>query len=70
LAVALDGELADVFGAGAVLPGGIEMVDIAIAWLLAHPLEGVGALALLSVVTGLLLVPRIHEIAQHGHPRC
>jgi hypothetical protein len=46
------------------------MVDIAIAWLLAHPLEGVGALALLSVVTGLLLVPRIHEIAQHGHPRC
>ena len=46
------------------------MIDDMIAWLMAHPLEGVGGLALLSIGFGLLLIPRVHEIAQHGHPRC
>ncbi len=45
-------------------------MDTAIAWLLAHPLVGVSALAAFSVVVGLVLVPRVHEIAKHGHPRC
>ncbi len=46
------------------------MVDSAIAWLLAHPLEGVGGLCVMSVLVGLLLVPRVHELADRGHPRC
>lgn len=46
------------------------MLDVAIAWLLAHPLAGVGGLAVVSALIGLLLVPRMHEIADHGHPRC
>lgn len=46
------------------------MLDPIIAWLMANPLECVGGLALLSVVVGLVLIPSVHEITQHGHPRC
>ncbi len=46
------------------------MIDTAIAWLMAHPLQGVGGLAVLSIIVGLVLVPRVHEITDHGHPRC
>ena len=46
------------------------MLDVAIAWLLAHPLESVGGLAVLSGLIGGLLIPRVHELADHGHPRC
>ena len=46
------------------------MLDFVTTWLMAHPLTGVGGLAALSVLIGLLLVPRVSEIVQHGHPRC
>ena len=46
------------------------MLDIATTWLMAHPLAGVGGLAVISVLVGLLLVPSIGEIVRHGHPRC
>jgi hypothetical protein len=46
------------------------MVDTVIGWLQAHPLEGVGALVVFAVVISLVLVPRVHEVARHGHPRC
>ncbi len=46
------------------------MIDIATVWLMAHPLTGVGGLAVLSILIGLVLVPRVHEVVQHGHPRC
>ncbi len=46
------------------------MIDAGTAWLLAHPLTGVCGLAVLSVLVGLLLVPRVDAIVRHGHPRC
>jgi len=46
------------------------MIDVFVAWLLPHPLEGVGVLCLISIVVGLVLVPSIHEHTKHGHPRC
>jgi hypothetical protein len=47
-----------------------RMVDVSIAWICAHPLEGVGLLALLGIFVAAVLVPRVHELADHGHPRC
>lgn len=46
------------------------MMDGAIGWLLGNPLQGVAALAGLAVLVGLIFVPRLHDIADHGHPRC
>ena len=46
------------------------MIDAAIAWLLAHPLEGACGLCVMSVVIGLVLVPSLHDVARHGPPRC
>ena len=46
------------------------MIDAVITWLLNNPLQGVAALAGFSIAVGLLLVPGLHEIAGHGHPRC
>jgi hypothetical protein len=46
------------------------MLDFAITWLLGHPLEGVAVLAGISIAAGVFLVPRVHEISTHGHPRC
>ena len=46
------------------------MLDVAVGWLLANPLVGVGALAVFAVGFGALLVPRVHEVLHHGHPRC
>ncbi len=45
------------------------MIDVAVAWLLANPLQGVAALAALGIAVGLLLVPALHELTGHGHPR-
>lgn len=46
------------------------MVEIAITWMQSHPLQAVAILAGISIVAGLVLVPRVHEIAGHGPPRC
>ena len=46
------------------------MIDDVIVWLMANPLEGVAGLAVFSVLIGALLIPRVHDIAHHGHPRC
>ena len=45
------------------------MIEVVVAWLLANPLEGVAALAVLGIAVGLLLVPALHEVTGHGHPR-
>jgi hypothetical protein len=46
------------------------MIDGTIAWMLSHPLQGVGLLVVFAVVVSLALIPRIHEVTDHGHPRC
>jgi len=46
------------------------VIDACIAWLLGHPLEGVAALALLAVAISVIAIPRLHEVTDHGHPRC
>ena len=46
-----------------------KMIDVAVAWLLANPLQGVAALAALGIAVGLVLVPALHEVTGHGHPR-
>lgn len=46
------------------------MIEAAITWVMHHPLEGVAVLAVLSVVIGLVLVPGLHEVTDHGHPKC
>ncbi len=46
------------------------MIDVILGWLVAHPLTGVGALVTFAVAFGLLLIPRVHELVTHGHPRC
>ncbi len=46
------------------------MIDTVITWMLHNPLQAVGVLAATSVVIGLVLIPRFHEISGHGHPRC
>ena len=45
-------------------------MDSMISWFMGHPLTGVGGLAVVSVLVGLLLVPRVEAIVRHGHPRC
>jgi hypothetical protein len=45
------------------------MMDAAFVWSLHNPLQCVAVLAILSVVIGLLLVPRVRDICEHGHPR-
>ena len=44
-------------------------MGVAVAWLLANPLQGVAALAAVAVAVGLLLVPARHEFSSHNHPR-
>ena len=46
------------------------MLDVAVEWLLANPLAGVGALVAFSVGLSVLFIPRVHEAVRHGHPRC
>ncbi len=46
------------------------MLDIAVTWLLANPLTGVGALVVFAAGFGALLIPRLHEVVRHGQPRC
>lgn len=46
------------------------MVDVIFSWVCAHPLQFVAGLAGLSAWAGLVLIPRVHEINDHGHPRC
>jgi hypothetical protein len=46
------------------------MFDALVTWLLAHPLEGVGGLVVFSVGVAVVLIPRVHEVITHGHPRC
>jgi len=45
------------------------MIDVAVAWLQANPLQFVAALAALGIAVGLLLVPAHHEVTGHNHPR-
>ncbi len=52
------------------MAGEFSLIDLAIIWMQAHPLQCVAVLAGISIVSGLLFVPRVHEIAGHGHPRC
>jgi hypothetical protein len=46
------------------------MIDVVITWMLHNPLQGVAILAATSIVIGLVLIPGLHEITGHGHPRC
>ena len=46
------------------------MIDVAIAWLLAYPLESVGVLVVFVIGFGVLLIPRPDEVVRHGPPRC
>jgi hypothetical protein len=46
------------------------MIEFLITWMCDNPLQGVAALAGLSIVVGLVLIPGLHELAGHGHPRC
>jgi hypothetical protein len=46
------------------------VIDLFIAWLIAHPLQGVAAFAGISVAAGLLLVPRSTVLTGNNHPRC
>ncbi len=46
------------------------MIDFAVGWLLANPLASVACLVVFAVGFGALLIPRVHEIIHHGHPRC
>ena len=46
------------------------MIDGALGWLLTHPLQGVGVLVVIAVAIALLAIPRIHEVTDHGPPRC
>jgi hypothetical protein len=45
------------------------MLEAAITWLLGHPLQGVGCLAGLAVIIGLVAVEGLHNVTGHGHPR-
>ena len=49
--------------------GGRVVISVAVAWLLANPLQGVAALAAVGIAVGLLLVPALHEVTGHNHPR-
>ena len=46
------------------------MVVAVLSWGLNNPLQWVAGLAVGAILVGLLLVPRLHEISRHGHPRC
>ena len=45
------------------------MIDYVVTWLLTYPLQGVVLLALFAAGVGVFLVPKVHELTQHGHPR-
>ena len=45
------------------------VIDVAVAWLMANPLQAVAAMAGVGIAVGLLLVPALHEVTGHGHPR-
>ncbi len=46
------------------------MLEVAVTWVLGHPLQAVGCLAGLSIVIGLVAIPRgLHEATRQGHPR-
>ncbi len=45
------------------------MMDVVIAWLLAHPLQSVCGLSVVSVLVALVLVPHLHEYADHAPAR-
>ena len=46
------------------------MIEAAITWAMHNPLESVAILAVASIVIGLFLVPGLHEVTNHGHPKC
>ncbi len=46
------------------------MLDLAVSWLLASPLAGVGALVAFAVGFGVFFIPRVREAVGHGHPPC
>jgi hypothetical protein len=46
------------------------MVNHVVIWLCAHPLEWAGLLAFVGVLVGAMLIPRLHELADHHPPRC
>jgi len=46
------------------------MLDKCLIWLIAHPLQGVALLAGVSIVAGLLLIPRATVLTPDNHPRC
>jgi hypothetical protein len=46
------------------------MIDVVITWMLNNPLQGVAALAGSAICIGIVLIPGLHEITGHGHPRC
>lgn len=46
------------------------MMDAAFVWSLHNPLQCVAVLSIVSIIVGLLMVPRLRDIADHGHPRC
>jgi hypothetical protein len=45
------------------------MINELIMWMVAHPLEFVGLMACGGALFGLLLIPRIRDVCDHGHPR-
>ncbi len=45
------------------------MIDHVVTWLLTYPLQGVAVLAFFAAGVGVFLVPRMHELTRHGHPR-
>ena len=45
------------------------VIEIAVAWMMTNPLQAVAAMAGLGIAVGLLLVPALHEVTGHGHPR-
>jgi|HubBroStandDraft_3_1064219.scaffolds.fasta_scaffold5693469_1 hypothetical protein len=46
------------------------MFDFAVTWALHNPLPCVGVLVGVSIAIGLLLIPALHDVSGHGHPRC
>jgi hypothetical protein len=45
------------------------MIDFVVTWALGNPLTAVGVLVVFAIAVGLFLVPRLHDVADHGHPR-
>jgi hypothetical protein len=45
------------------------MVDSAIVWGLHNPLQCVAVLCVVAIVVGLVFVPRLRDVCDHGHPR-